>query len=409
LFDDLRAKLAELAKTNSTAKSISKDIEQRAEEQKVFETPLLDQLKSNKLITEMDASYLEQIRVHRNKAAHPSGMHASPEEARYVYFETIDKFLSKQLLRTTHAVDSLMERLTNSNFMPTETISEVKDITSNELQGLHTSALPYLFSLLVPARTSEDKTLSRNAAMFFQGLAAQETEEITKLLQSQLIKSKVDDPAYGGIIFTSISVNPNLLIGLDKTTMLRTRALLEKQVDKTKSTLAVTKLIHPVYNLVKILQKLGDSYVQLNLKTFRDKVIAEYAYTATLLSKISGLENASTQLFAVWVKRAGSSDFNEANSFAAAIPDLDHFLPTLISMEQAFQLVVEICRASEIGAFTAQDLQQGKFLATPQLRLLAGRYAAESPGAADKIVVAKLTKLNYSALLGLLGREEQMI
>jgi hypothetical protein len=82
LFDDILAKLGELGKLNKKAKTVFDSAIQKRADQEVFETYLIDQLKSNSLLTALDAGFLETLRTLRNKAAHPSGHHASAEEAR---------------------------------------------------------------------------------------------------------------------------------------------------------------------------------------------------------------------------------------------------------------------------------------------------------------------------------------
>lgn len=73
----------------------------------------------------------------RNKAAHPSGVHASAEEARFVFRVVILEFLADGLLKTTHAVDALVEELKNSNFFLTSKIAEIEAIVEDELNKLH--------------------------------------------------------------------------------------------------------------------------------------------------------------------------------------------------------------------------------------------------------------------------------
>src|SRR5262245_19334729 len=77
VFDHLRARLTELAAVNGKAKKISDDIEKRAEEQDVFETEMINRLRSTAFITQPDYDLLVTIRDRRHKAAHPSGVIAS--------------------------------------------------------------------------------------------------------------------------------------------------------------------------------------------------------------------------------------------------------------------------------------------------------------------------------------------
>lgn len=386
LFDDLGQKLHELAKTNKTAKDISKEVKKRQNDQQIFETYMVDQLKSAKLLTEPEASMLEQVRVCRNKAAHPSGVHASPEEARFVFFEVIDKFLSKPLLLTTQAVDALIDRLGNANFFPTNDIKETKDIVLSELTGMHDAALPYLTEQLVTACNDSRKSVARNAQRFVVGLSYLKQDDLTDQIRKRLVKAKADDVDFANLIVRVSSANSAVLDGHNQTTRLRLRSLLDAAVQEAKPSVAVTQLSHPVYLLGAMLDTFGEKQVLKNFKDFAEKAVLKYRYTGTL-AKLLG---DSAELKKVWLSRlkqdAGSSTFDTANRFAANAPEIDDLLPDLIKPKGAFELVVAVCDAADIGAFTSKDLRSGRFSAVPNLRDMAIEYAGKYPKVADKLV-----------------------
>ncbi len=386
LFDDLGQKLHELAKTNKTAKDISKEVKQRQNDQQIFETYMVDQLKSAKLLTEPEASMLEQVRVCRNKAAHPSGVHASPEEARFVFFEVIDKFLSRPLLLTTQAVDALMDRLGNANFFPTNDIKETKDIVLSELAGLHDAAMPFLTEQLVIACDDPNKSLARNAQRFLVGLAYLKKDDLTDQIRKRLVKAKADNSDFANLIVRVSSANPAVLDGHNQTTVLRLRSLLDAAVEDAKSTVAVTQLSHPVYLLDAMLDMLGEKLVLKTFKDFAGEVVIKYRYTGTLVKLLDG----SAELKKAWLsqlkKEAGSSTFDTANRFAANVPEIDDLLVDLIKPKDAFELVVAVCDAADIGAFTSRDLRSARFAATPNLRDMAVQYSEKYPKAAGKKV-----------------------
>jgi hypothetical protein len=220
VFDDLRQKLAQLALVSKTARAISEQIEQRASDQQVYESYMVDQLKSAGLITETEAFRLEQIRILRNKSAHPSGVHPSPEEARYVYFETIDKFLSQPVLKTTHAVDEIVNRLKNINYFPFQTVEDISAIVAGELSPMHILAAPYLVTKLVQASESPEDILSKNSARFLVGLAAKDDPSINEEIQTRFLGPKAEDNTKNALLMTLIGVNPNLLVGLEEVTFL---------------------------------------------------------------------------------------------------------------------------------------------------------------------------------------------
>lgn len=226
VFEDLRQKTKALVKVSAAAKAISAHIESLADGQKPFENELVDRLNSQELISELQAQRLKQIISHRNKAAHPSGVHASAEEARFVYFEAIDKFLSEPVLSTTHAVDVILDRLQDKNYFPTNSFVEIIPIIDDELSTVHKSAYPYLIEKLAEFLSSADDTISRNSRWFILALSRLEKDEIRSLIYQKLIKAKASDLTYSGAITSTISADPKLLLSADGTTRARLKALL---------------------------------------------------------------------------------------------------------------------------------------------------------------------------------------
>jgi hypothetical protein len=388
LFDDLGEKLQELGKTNVAAKKIAKDVKQRQNDQQVFETYMVDQLKAAKLLTEADASTLEQVRVCRNKAAHPSGVHASAEEARFVFFEVIDKFLSKRLLLTTQAVDAIVLRLVNVNFFPTIDIKETKSIVENELAGLHEAAFPYLTEQLVQSCNSGDQTTARNAQRFLVGLAYLENDDLTAQIRKRLVKAKADDTNYRSVIVRAASANPAILDKHDAPTVLRIRSLLEAAVDDTKPSVAVTQFSHPVYLLRSMLETLGTTIVEDAFGELARKIAHKYRYTGSLVKELADAPNLRKEWLAKLKEEAGSSTFDTANRFAANAPEIDDQFPDVMKPKDAFELLVAVCEAADIGAFTSRDLRSGRFSAVPNLKDMATKYAEKNPTTAGKIVKA---------------------
>ena len=171
LFDDLLAKLGELGNVNSAAKLIFTEATKKKADQDVYESYLIDQLTSKSLISGLDSSFLTTLRTLRNKSAHPSGHKPSPEEARFVFFEAIDRFLSKPILSTTQLVDELFARLKNSNFFPSTTISDIRNVVRDEIANLHDEAMPQLVAKMTSAVTSADASIKKNSSYFLIGLS----------------------------------------------------------------------------------------------------------------------------------------------------------------------------------------------------------------------------------------------
>jgi hypothetical protein len=232
LFDDLLFKLGELGNVNHTAKSIFTDASKKKTDQDVYESFLIDQLTSKNLISGLDSSFLTTLRTLRNKSAHPSGHKPSPEEARFIFFETIDRFLSKPVLSTTHLIDEIVERLKNANFFPSNVITDIAGVVSQEISSLYIEATTQLVSKLMSAVVSTDKTTSQNACLFLLGLAQQDKQEIFCAIQSRLISGKSDDLAYVDILLQMLSSNGKLFMGLNATASARIKATLTAKISE---------------------------------------------------------------------------------------------------------------------------------------------------------------------------------
>ncbi|MGS3141698.1 hypothetical protein ACB274_03660 [Aeromonas sanarellii] len=229
LFDDLLAKLGELGNVNSEAKLIFTEATKKKADQDVYESYLINQLTSKNLISGLDSSFLTTLRTLRNKSAHPSGHKPSPEEARFVFFESIDRFLSKPILSTTQLVDELVTRLKNSNFFPSTSISDIRNVVRDEIVNLHDEAMPQLVTKMASAVTSADASIKKNSSFFLIGLAKLDNSSANAALQTKLITSKADDADYQDVITQTLSANGKLISGLSGTPIDRVRAILAKK------------------------------------------------------------------------------------------------------------------------------------------------------------------------------------
>jgi hypothetical protein len=389
VFDDLRRKLAQLGSINSTAKTISKEVEQRATGQQIYESYMVDQLKAENLITEIEAFRLEQIRVLRNKAAHPSGLHPSAEEARYVYYEAIDKFLSRPVLNTTHGVDRIIKELNNNNFFPSRNLDDVKMVVSGEMSTLHHLATPYLVSRLVESSDSVEETLSANAKLFISGLAAKDDVFIRKQLQQRLLIPKANDSSKSALLTGVVSVNPMLLTDLDSTTLIRLRSMLEASVDSYKYK-PVAGVGHPAQLLWNLVDKLGSEYVTANFLGFAESVATAFCYTVPVIQAAGKSALVHKLLLNRWKENAGSGQFAIANTFAESVPQLDSLL-MFLEPEEAFDIVLAVCRAAKWGAYGAISLRDQTFSSTPSLLSLAVKYMNDNPNAAEEKAQAALS------------------
>lgn len=225
LFDDILSKLAELGKVNKKAKVISDSASQKKADQEVFETFLIDQLKANALLSSLDSTFLETLRVLRNKSAHPSGHHASAEEARFVFHEAISRFLSKPILSTTQLADEVLASLGNENLFPSISINVIAKVTTKELQNIHPETFPYLISKLLEKTVGGDNSATKNAKFFLNGLARGGAPEALPALKKYVVEKCVADKKYWNVVVSLLCANGKLFQGLDEVTYERLRVI----------------------------------------------------------------------------------------------------------------------------------------------------------------------------------------
>lgn len=390
LFDDLLAKLGELANVNATAKTIFLEATKKKADQDVYESYLIDQLTSKNLITGLDSSFLTTLRTLRNKSAHPSGHKPSPEEARFIFFEVVDRFLSKPILSTTHLVDDIVARLKNTNFFPSTTISDIRNVVRDELATLHDEAMPQLVAKMGAAITSADATTRGNASLFLTGLSKLDSVAANLALQSKLIGPKADDAAYHDLLTQVLSANGKLLCDLKGTTIERIRAMLAVKISQITSALSETKLIHPTSALISIASAVPEADFVATFKPELEALFEKRAHSEFVVKLVREKPSLLSIYLPILLAKAGSSDFATANSFSNAVDKLDESLGALLTDEQAFKLVVAITKAAAWGAWSAKAVVSAKFAGTPCLRSKTLAFAAADEAAASSYINAQL-------------------
>lgn len=380
LFDDIRNKLSEIAKINKTANIIWKEVEKRSAEQKVFESYMADKLLKEELLTKAEYNQLELIRVIRNRAAHPSGVNAKAEEARYVYRSVIDDFLSKELLKTTHAVDAVLGRLDKENLFPTRDITEVADIVRAEIHGIHAEANSYLISKLAKCVSDENKVVKKNTEMMLAGLAYIREDLLRVHIKKLVVQECSHDMAYASLIGRIISADGDVLKDLPEGPVLRIRSILESNV-KNPPSKAVTSLDHPLRQFVGILSCLGDNFLVQTYSNFTDKVIEEYSFSEGFIKNVSVKETPYLQkkLMKFWIEQGKSSTYDTANSFVRNMRRIDALSHVVLSEKNALELVLAVMKASSFGAWEAQDMERDNFSKVKNIKAMAIKYLEAEP------------------------------
>ena len=392
LFDDLLAKLSELGNVNSSAKAIYVEATKRKNDQDVYESYLIDQLTSKNLISGLDSSFLTTLRTLRNKSAHPSGHKPSPEEARFIFFETISRFLSQPILSTTHLVDELIARLKNTNFFPSATISDIKNVVADETSNLHDEAIPQLVAKLVAAVKSLDAPTRKNASHFILGLARLDKPGTRSALQSKLIGPKADDSAFEDLLTQLFSSNGKLILGLNATTVIRIRAVFSKKIADTTAAISESKLIHPTSALTSIASAMPETDFITTFKPELEALFKKRAHSQFVVKLVQDKPLLLPIYFPLLLAKASSSDFGTANAFSNAVESLDQYLCHLLSDAQAFELIIAIMKAANWGAWSATGVATAKFAGIPLLRNKALSYIASDEVAAATQIEQELSE-----------------
>ncbi len=382
LFDDLLDKLDHLGNVNSVAKKIYIEASKKKSDQQIFESYLIDELASKSLLSGLDTTFLGILRTIRNKSAHPSGHKPSPEEARFIFFEAINRFLAKPILSTTQLVDEIISRLANTNFFPTAIVCDFSDIVSEEIASLHDAAIPQLINKLADATTSSDKVVTDNATRFIIGLALLQKENIKHELLKRIIKKKSDVQQYAKLILKLITAEGTLIVDLENTYIKRIKKILADRIEEVKASERETLFAHPISVIVSLIKNLPPEQMASNFYNETVLLIEKQPYSKNLLDAIRGHEDLLKEYINNLLKNACSSTFDTANDFALAIEDLDSTFAFVIDEKQAFQFIVAIIRAANHGAYDSKNLVRIKFSTIPNIRDLAIKYTESNKKAA---------------------------
>lgn len=385
LFDDLLKKIEELGKINAEARKIHKEAKKKRDDQQVFETYLIDQLGSNNLMPKLDTFFLKTLRDLRNKSAHPSGHKPSAEEARFFFFEVIDRFLGKPILTTRQFVEEISERLEFSDFFPSTSKTELQEIVSEELEHSHPEILPLLIEKLVEKSVLKKMPIPANAGKFLVGLALKNEPEINKLICRKLISKKIGDEKYSLLILRLISSNHMLLSSLSKASMSRFQKILSTRIQKLKVTDRETLLSHPITVLKALIENMSDDDLAITFSSSLKDLFKIKPYSKLLIETIKSNPKAVRLYLDELIKKAGSNDFNIANSFANSVDEIDPYLAKIIPLKEAFELIVNILKASDSGSFGAADLKATKFSSLPETKAVAKKYIIGNKISSKKI------------------------
>ncbi|QLJ60268.1 hypothetical protein HP475_10200 [Serratia marcescens] len=385
LFDDIVKKLKELGKVNGKAKRIHDDAQKKINDQEVYESYVIDQLKANALLPALDTTFLDTLRVLRNKSAHPSGHNASAEEARFIFYESINRFLSKPILTTTQLVDEILSRLDEKHFFPSTGIGKISAVVRKELTNIHHEALPYCINKLLEKSLNTNDDIKKNASFFLIGLAFIKGPRSSEYIKKYIIEGKCSDSKFSLLILRIISANGSVINNVDPVTYERLRSVISERINNVESGLEHTKFSHPASVISSILVGCGEDFLIDNFKeqllNFFKKNILSPSFAIHMKANNKVVEIYFPEL----CNKAGSTDFETANYVARNIGDIDDVLSDCLSDEKAFFLLSKFIRSADHGAWASQSLRSSKFSSVPKLNTKAKEYLKSNGVAAKEI------------------------
>jgi hypothetical protein len=380
LFDDLRAKLKPLASVNSKAKLLHDEIEKRATNQEIYESYLADQLAATKVINSGQKTALEIILKLRNKAAHPSGIHATAEEARYVFKEIVEKFLRLPALETTIAADSIISMLDQGNYFPTNKLQDIAAIVAADIGGIDEQALPYFIAKLFENRADAAGSPRAHVRFFLWGLAFLKKDSIRSRLKSRLVEL-VKSTGEAGLALGLLHVDPALAEGIEKADKDRISSLIQQSVSGD-----MTRVGNPLGVMAALVTEFGQDKIRNEYRLALDSLLDKYLFDEGIVKIVAKPGVIQEEYLKQFEASASSFDFEPANQAASALLNLDGVLAAVISSEQSFRLLAATAQAAGYGAFTAKDVVDGNFVSLSSLRTSAAGFLTADPAKAQKVL-----------------------
>lgn len=385
LFDDIAKKLNELGNVNKKARTLSQEIEKRKNEQDIFESYLLDQLKSLNLIPAIDHEFYEIVKKLRNKSAHPSGHMCSAEEARFVMYEAVSRFMKNANFSTTQACDEILANISDENFFPSNLITHTSEVVRKETSSVHEEAIPYLIEKLIDKYSTSEGTTQRNCEYFMTGLAKLGNQETCKQISKRLIEKKITDKKFHQLIFSTICSNAHVIAESDAVTISRIRPLLREAIRERTQADKETLFNHPTAFFRALLISECCTFITNNLSDELNSYLEKFPYSKSFLRaalpKPSLYKIAVEKLFSL----AGSGTFATANSFSDHIEELDEILGDTITHRDSLEMVARIDDAAHTGAWSAIRLRDANFIKLPTIKAKAFSFLNSSQDEAKEI------------------------
>jgi hypothetical protein len=368
IHENIYTKLDRLSLVNSTAKKIYDEITPLRESQVVFEKEMIDRLSKENIISKLDASFVNLLGSLRNKSAHPSGHSPSAEEARYVFSESISRFLSKPILSAHQVSDEILESLGGGNLFPTLKITDYATIVQHELSRLSPEGLPYLLNKLIYNLDSPNETIKKNALRFLLGMGyVGAKDEVLASMKKILIEKQIHKTEREECIVVLISCNYKLIEDLSPPTYIRLNEVIIKNNESSDITTPINKSKHPLQNL-RVISELAPEKSQGHFKRSVNSIISKFKYNIDLFPIVQNCSWMMDELFEILLNQARAYDFTSANTFAKFIINADEEVSKILTNKQCFSLLVGIYKASTYRATYSEKIVDNAFKSIPLIK-----------------------------------------
>lgn len=368
IHENIYTKLDRLSLVNSTAKKIYDEITPLRENQSVFEKEMVDRLSKENIISKLDASFVTLLGNLRNKSAHPSGHSPSAEEARYIFSESISRFLSKPILSAHQVSDEILESLGGGNLFPTLKVSDYATIVQHELSKMSLEGLPYLLNKLISNLDSTNETIKTNALRFILGMGYEGAKDETiSSIKRILIEKQIHKTERESCIIPIISCNYKLLEDLSPPTYIRLNEVIIKNNDQTDLASPTNKIKNPLQNLNAI-SKLSPEISKLHFTRSASAIINKFKYNTDLYQIVENSSWMMDLLFEALLDEARNYDFANANNFAKFIVNVDAIVCKILTSKQCFSLLAGIYKANTYGANYSEKIVANEFKSIPLIK-----------------------------------------
>ena len=146
---------------------------------------------------------------------------------------------------------------------------------------------------------------------------------------------------------------------------------------------------HPATLFISLFTENAHAFVIEKLGGEFDAFLEKFTYSAYFCGHVYKFETAKALLLTKFFNRAGSSDFQTANSFIKNASDIEKSMGNSFLPVEAFTLIINIIQAANWGAFAAVDMRNASFGTILKFKKLANDFLNEQPGEA-KVIAAKL-------------------